>query len=214
LRPADCPKWEDDKDSALPGIALAAQSFAKFAERQNPKQHILTHGDIKVWHHRLFENTVPKSYYAGYYRGVDPKHPCLEADVRVGPNIGTPANDVERQMKEFSDELGRAINKVDQFCSSQRPMADRIKAAARIAAFAGGSIIKIHPFINGNGRMARLVMNFFLHRYLDIAIFAINRPKDPFSPTYEEASEVAMRDGNFAILYQYLIGSIASKLAV
>jgi hypothetical protein len=49
-------------------------------------------------------------------------------------------------------------------------------------------------------------MNFFLYRYLGKMYFSINRP-----PTYDyaQASAIAMADGNFTPLYQYLLQIIA-----
>src|ERR1035438_9394764 len=98
-------------------------------------------------------------------------------------------------MKGFSDELTKSTMSTDEFLATERPQIVRVQAAAQLAAFAGGSIIKIHPFVNGNGRIARLAMNFFLHRYLNRVPFFIDRPTNP---DYSNASRYAMQTGNFA----------------
>jgi fido (protein-threonine AMPylation protein) len=169
----DCPKWIHDDDTALPGIAQAASAFFRFIERQNPKSYLLTQGDIKQWHLNLFGETVPVSYYAGHYRGEYPNKPCLNTDVHVGDVFGTPAAQVEEAMHHFSEELVRATKATDEFIASSKSELDRIKAAVQLAAMAGGSIIQIHPFVNGNGRMARLIMNFFLHRISNESHFSL-----------------------------------------
>lgn len=202
----DCPQWIQDDDSALPAIAAAAQSFVRFMERQNPRKYILTHGDLKQWHQKLFEKVVPVSYYAGNYREVNPAKPCLETNVHVAGIFGAPYEEVEAKMRSFSAELARATTAVDQFLQVGRTAVARVKAAAQIAAFAGGSIVQIHPFVNGNGRIARLAMNFYLHRYLDYVPFFIDRPTHP---SYSTASQIAMQSGNFTPLYQYLVEIIA-----
>jgi fido (protein-threonine AMPylation protein) len=176
-------------------------------ERQNPKFYILTHGDLKDWHKKLFEKTVPVSYYAGNFRKKDPAKPCLEGNVNVAGVPGAPFEEVERLMKEFSEELTRSTAATDEFLAMGRSQVVRVQAAAQLAAFAGGSIIKIHPFVNGNGRMARLAMNFFLHRYLNRVPFFIDRPADL---DYSTASRFAMQTGNFIPLYQYLVGLLAT----
>jgi fido (protein-threonine AMPylation protein) len=205
LKLLDCPKWVDDRDAALPGIAKAASAFWRFLERQNPKLYILTHGDLKEWHRKLFERTVPVPYYAGNYRQEDPFKPCLDQDIHVDGTLGAPAADVERLMKKFSEQLQAATQSTDEYLASRTgPL--RVKAAVQIAAFAGGSIIQIHPFINGNGRIARLAMNFYLHRYLGFTPFFIDRPTNP---DYSAASAIAMATGNFVPLYQYLLELIA-----
>lgn len=202
----DCPQWINDDDSALPGIAQAALAFLRFMERQNPKSYLLTHGDLKAWHKKLFEKTVPVPYYAGNYRKKDPAKPCLEGDVHVAGVYGTPFAEVEQQMKKFSDELAKFTTLTDEFLLIKQSQIVRVKAAAQLAAFAGGSIIKIHPFVNGNGRMARLAMNFFLHRYLNCVPFFIDRPTNP---DYSTASRSAMQTGSFVPLYQYVIELLA-----
>lgn len=202
----DCPEWIKDDDYALPAIAQAAQSFLRFMERQNPNRYTLGHGDLKVWHKKLFEQVVPVRYYAGNFRGVSPSKPCLEVNVGVAGVPGAPYEQVEALMTAFSERLRNATEAVDSFLATDRPIVVRIQAAARIAALAGGSIIQIHPFVNGNGRMARLAMNFYLHRYLGRIPFFIDRPTNP---DYSAASKYAMRDGNFIPLYQYLIELLA-----
>lgn len=205
----DCPQWIHDDDSALPGIAQAAQSFVRFMERQNPKLYLLTHGDLKAWHKKLFEKTVPVPYYAGNYRKSDPTKPCLEWEVHVAGVYGAPFVEVELLMKKFSEDLAKSTLSTDEFLAIDRAQIARVQAATQLAAFAGGSIIKIHPFVNGNGRMARLAMNFFLHRYLNRVPFFIDRPTNP---DYSTASRYAMQTGNFVPLYQYVVELLATSL--
>jgi hypothetical protein len=202
LKLLDCLKWEKDPDSTLPRIALAASAFLPFLNRQNPKKYLLTHGDLKVWHKKLFQNAVPVPYYAGNYRKKDLAKPCLEKEVQVNGVAGAPFSQVETLMKKFSDQLGKATIATDEYLAMPRTPQERIHAAAQIAAFAGGEIIKIHPFLNGNGRIQRLAMNFFLHRYLNVVPFFVDRPTNP---NYSAAGFYAMRDGVYLPLYQYLI---------
>jgi fido (protein-threonine AMPylation protein) len=206
LKLFDCPDWKSDENSALPDIAQGASAFVRFSNRQNPKRYILTHGDIKEWHKKLFLKTVPVPYYAGNFRSIDPAKPCLNTPVYVNGVPGAPAAEVAEQMKRFSDELGRATKSTDEYLTSERSPVERYQAAAQLAAFAGGKIIQIHPFRNGNGRMARMVMNFFLLRYLNYAPFYIDRPKHP---AYAPASQIAMQYGVVIPLYQYLLELIA-----
>lgn len=202
----DCPKWVTDDDAALPAIAQAAHSYFRFLVRQNPKKYILTHGDLKGWHKKLFEKIVPVPYYAGNYRGTAQGKPCLATDVGVNGVPGAAYQTVEGEMQAFSEELGRATIACDGYVGPNRPLIALVQAAAQIAAFAGGSIIKIHPFVNGNGRIARLAMNFYLHRYLGRTPFFIDRPTNP---DYSTASQYVMQTGNFTPLYQYLVELIA-----
>jgi fido (protein-threonine AMPylation protein) len=201
-----CPEWTTEDQGKLPDIAQAASAIVDFILRQNPKRYILGHGDLKVWHRELFIKVAPVRYYAGNYRCIHAGRPCLNAQVGVGPNLGTPPAEVEEEMKKFSSAMEGHTRATDEFVDRTASPIARLQAAAQLAAFTGGSVIRIHPFLNGNGRIARLTMNFFLYRYLGKMYFSINRP-----PTYDYAqvSTVAMADGNFTPLYQYLLQIIA-----
>src|ERR1700733_12989580 len=147
-------------------IVKAASSIYDSFLRQNAKRYVLHYGDLKEWHKKLFSQAVPVQYYAGNFRSVEAKMPCLDINVGVGSNAGTPQANVEKEMKKFSNDLELAIQATDEFVERSQSHINRLKAATQLSAFAGGTIIRIHPFINGNGRIARLAMNFFLHRYL------------------------------------------------
>jgi fido (protein-threonine AMPylation protein) len=201
-----CPEWTAEDSGKLPDIAQAASSIVNFIVRQSLKRYILGHGDLKVWHRELFNKVVPVRYYAGNYRGIHAGRPCLDFQVRVGPNLGTPPDKVEEEMKKFSVELETNTRATDEFVDRGAPPISRLQAAAHLAAFAGGSVIQIHPFLNGNGRVARFTMNFFLYRYLGKMYLTLNRPPEY---DYAQASAVAMADGNFTLLYQYLLQIIA-----
>ena len=201
-----CPKWESEDSGKLPDIAQAASAIVDFIIRQNSKRYILGHGDLKVWHRELFNKVVPVRYYAGNYRGVHAGRPCLDVQVGVGSNLGTSPVEVEKEMKIFSAELESNTRATDEFVDRGAAPISRMQATAHMAAFAAGSVIRIHPFLNGNGRIARFTMNFFLYRYIGKMYFFINRPP---GYDYANASEVAMADGNFIPLYQYLLQIIA-----
>lgn len=201
-----CPPWTNEDPSKLPLIVKAASSIYDSFIRLNAKRYVLHHGDLKEWHKKLFSQAVPVQYYAGNFRNVEANMPCLNVDVAVGSNAGTPQANVEKEMKRFSSDLGPAIQATDEFVERTQSPINRLKAVTQLAAFAGGTIIRIHPFINGNGRIARLAMNFFLHRYLGKLPFFIDRPTHP---SYAEASRIAMETGNFIPLQQYLVEIIA-----
>jgi fido (protein-threonine AMPylation protein) len=188
-------------------MAQAASAFVRFMKRQNPKGYIFNYGDLKDWHRTFFGKIVPVPYYAGNFRGIDPSKPCLDGDVHVNGVFGAAPANVESLMKNFSDELARATIATDEYVGRHSDLISRIHAATQLAAFAGGTVIKIHPFLNGNGRMARLIMNFHLHRYLGEVPFYVDRPSHP---NYGRASTIAMQSGNFIPLRQYLIEVIAS----
>lgn len=70
-------------------------------------------------------------------------------DYRVAHDVGLPPNDVAQAVSELLAEVNDAIQKPS---TPQR--------ALTIAAFAHARLVDIHPFADGNGRIARMLMNY------------------------------------------------------
>lgn len=204
-----CPQWQQPEPfDKLDSVAHAAVAIYEFILRQNPRKYLLGHGDLKTWHGKLFKGVVPVPYYAGNYRSSDKRHPCLNTDVQVRPGVlGAPFPEVPGRMERFSEMLVSATKDTDKYVGTQKAGILQLKAAVQLAAFAAGSIIQIHPFLNGNGRMARLTANFFLNRYGFRMPFYIDRPGP--GTEYVAASDAAILTGNFGPLANYLVAALA-----
>jgi fido (protein-threonine AMPylation protein) len=207
VRNLPCPKWSNPEPiERLAGIASGAQAVFDFIKRQNPKGYILHQGNLKDWHKKLFAEAVPVAYYAGNFRSSDPRYPCLNVDVEVGPNRGVPFAEVSDQMMRFSAQMKEFTLRTDEYCALHQSLVERTKASAQIAAMAAGKIIQIHPFVNGNGRIARLTANFFLNRYgLKMPLY-VDRPP---GADYVQACALAMT-GDVILLYRYLVALLAT----
>jgi len=108
-------------------------------------------------------------------------------------------------MIEFSGVLETTTLDTDKFVASQKSAELRLKAAAQLAAFAAGRIIQVHPFLNGNGRIARLAADFFFNRYGSPMPFFITRPSAlGIDAEYPTASRAAML-GDYSPLYKYFV---------
>lgn len=70
-------------------------------------------------------------------------------DYRVADTVGFPPEEVEPAIKELLAEMAEAMS---------APRAS--KNALTIAAYAHARLVDIHPFADGNGRVARLLMNY------------------------------------------------------
>ena len=158
-----------------------------------------------MWHGKLLKSVVPVSYYAGNYRSAARQHPCLNVDVQVGNVFGSPFQEVPDRMADFSRTLESATVDTDHFIEEQQSVDLKLKAAAQIASLAAGSVIQIHPFRNGNGRIARFTANFFFDRYGFKMPFYIQRPS---GADYGAASAAVML-GDFVPLYQYFVTLMA-----
>lgn len=211
MAPPNCPDWSQRETAEkLPHVVLGMADFHRFIFR-SAKRYVISHGDIKTWHGKIFAAVVPLDYYAGNYRSDDPSKPCLAVDVTVGPNQGAPYPQVPDLMGEFSSELQKLVTDTARYCGrgSVSPI-DRTRAVAQLAAFAIGSLIRIHPFINGNGRMSRLVANYVLHRfgYPLLHPHPYDRPVDQ---EYAVAAEASMRN-DFRPMFRFVLVCLAGAI--
>jgi len=144
------------------GLTISGKSMREHLEATNHKNAIeylndlltkvepITQEDIKKIHHLILEGIDNK--YAGRYRDVEV---YITGSTYLPPK---PIN-LPDLMLDFSKWL------VDQQENNKlHPV--------RFAAQAHFKLVDIHPFIDGNGRSARLLMNFILMKYgYPIAVF-------------------------------------------
>ncbi len=205
-----CPEWYlPETDGQLPSVTRGLAEFHGFIFNK-AKSHILLHGDLKTWHGTIFRGVVPLAYYAGHYRSDDSQRPCLRRSVKVGNNPGAPFAEVPNLMRELSQEMRYMTGKTDRYIGYGPTPTDRARAAIQLAATYMGKFIRIHPFVNGNGRMARLTSNYTLHRYGYPMPFYTPYPRPGVD--YEKVSEACM-GGDFVPLYKYLLTLLGSQVS-
>ncbi len=203
-----CPPWVSaENDSQLPEVVAGLERIHQFL-RQRAPGYVLGHGDLKTWHSTIFKNVVPLFYYAGNYRCSDPALPCLNVNVRVGANSGAPFAEVPALMSEFSHSMVSEISRTDSFLRGGASRANQILAIVELAAFCMGRFVQIHPFLNGNGRICRMIGNYTMERYGFPSLHwpPIVRP----AGEYESASEASMR-GDFTPMKRYLLVALSAQ---
>jgi hypothetical protein len=83
--------------------------------------------------------------------------------------------------------------------------ADQVQRVATIIGCAIGAFILIHPFLNGNGRMSRLLWRVLLYRMgLPDGVSVIRRPGPPYDAVMGEAM-----NGNFGPAVLMVLNAIA-----
>jgi Fic family protein len=164
----DCPRWREDRSREGEPPTEAARRLAALREAITDGREdtfaAAPAATLRRWHRRTFDGLVPLDCYAGSVRGPHPDHPCLARDVRTGGGGGTPWQDVARELDAFDRTVRTLVDEADALARSEAPYAwtlPVLDAVARIAA----EIVRIHPFLNGNGRMSRLATAWLLHRY-------------------------------------------------
>lgn len=147
------------------------------------------------WHRRIFAGvTLPVPYYAGEVRDDDPRFPELVGyEVRVGPQPGLPSREVPAALHRFEVQMQRAVALLD----AQVPVGEvpretgTLGSVVTLCALAHGEWARIHPFANGNGRIARLWANWSALRY-GLPPFVRLRPR-PEGFLYSRAAGDSMR---------------------
>lgn len=186
--------WNDDPAGTHQLIeansrALLASLAADAAKRSVPGI-ALAHR----WHKALFHGVaVPSPSYLGNPRDSDPLHPDLiDYEVAVGARQGLPANRVPAALAVFQTAIRTAVKDYDEtFASGVAPSTtDDVLAVVELAAVTHGEWVRIHPYANGNGRVARVWANWVALRYC-LPPFIRVKPR-PAGLIYERAATASM----------------------
>ncbi len=183
------PDWDADSPALARNIASLSRLLATGARKREP----LTVEAAREWQIALMRGLMaddPK--YVGAFRG----EPGLEyVQVHVNGLFGVAARDVAAALGVFDRRLQGAIAHLDgQIPGATLPGTDQLGAVIELCAWAHAEWVRIHPFANGDGRVARLWVNSLAMRY-GLPPFVRIRPRP--GGDYGKAGERAMR-GDFA----------------
>jgi fido (protein-threonine AMPylation protein) len=143
--------------------------------------------DTRTVHEKSFQALTPASYehYAGHYRGESFK--CLvdyEVSISSNPLVGHLPPTVPMEMEGFKDDLRAVASQLDflwQVNNAFLSKASKIRRLAELVAALFNYFLEIHPYANGNGHMARvIVMSLFSRFGIFLRKWPLNqRPPDP-----------------------------------
>lgn len=156
------------------------------------------------WHRQTYlQVTVPVPYFVGGIRDSDPEEPEL-VDYSVGVRgptgaviPGVPAAQVPGQLRTFQRSVQDRIEELDRLIPARGPLLQHADKVLETCAFTHGEWVRIHPFVNGNGRIARIWANWCALRY-GLPDFVRLRPR-PQGDGYAFAAEQSMF-GNHAYM--------------
>lgn len=183
--------WDDDSPRLEANLEAAFERLREQAEaRERP-----TDAMVKEWHRIMMSGLdVPEPAFVGRFRGEE----GVEwIDVRVAECLGTPWAEVATELDAFVTGLGRALAVLDEIIPAGAGPADRdqLSAVLTLTALTHARWVAIHPFVNGNGRTARMWADWIALRY-GLPAFVRLRPR-PDMPGYAAAARAALCRGEF-----------------
>lgn len=155
------PKWSEDDPEYIQYVADRIETILTEID-ENRK--VPDTKEIERWHRVIYSPVAKDRSVVGRVRQLDRRAPLLGKDVAVGKHPGVTSAAVPQVMGNFSSELKKRVEGLDgqwdQLCD-----AEQFEQIVALVAWAHGQFVRIHPFHDGNGRMARLLANSLLLRY-------------------------------------------------
>ena len=195
------PSWQEDDPNNLSLIQGNVAQLITELRATAPARLLPTCEELCRWHALLYVGCeVPVAGYAGHFRG-DPTVPELIGyEVGLGARLkdgnlekmGVWAHRVSNEMNAVLAGLSAVFAELDtRLPVGKSPStADQILEVISFAALAHGEFLRVHPFANGNGRIARLLVAFICLRY-GLPMFLHIKPR-PESDDYIRASRDSM----------------------
>jgi Fic family protein len=178
------PDWDQDSPQLRRNLAQVLRSIKENASHRK----VPTVEDARKWHEIIMRGlTVPDQNFVGTFRGEEGVE---DVEVRIGRQSGVIAGQVANEPARCEQTLQRAVQHLDQLLPPGTQLnTDTMLAILDLCAWAHAEWVRIHPFANGNGRIARLLASSVAMRY-GLPPFVRLRPR-PMGD-YCSASEQAM----------------------
>jgi Fic family protein len=189
---ASVANWDANSPQLVRNLQDLVPTVAHDAAERKP----LSSEVIRQWQERIMRGLEPDDREPiGAYRG---EVGLEEYDVAVAGRPGAPAERVSAELANFDRALAGLLEDLDRQIargpSGERPAKDQVDATIIACAWAHGEWLRIHPFPNGNGRTARLLVNSIALRY-GLPAFMRVRPRP--GAAYVWVAQRAM-DGQWA----------------
>ncbi|AOS80720.1 Fic family protein [Hydrogenophaga intermedia] len=188
------PHWDADS----PELRANLKRIFKAMRRHAEARHALNAADIKGWHADMMKGlSVPEAADVGVsesdLKGAFRGPPRLaHVTVTIGIHEGVAPDRVLGEVGALLERVAITVAVLDEAIGSKAPARftrDELRAVCELAGTLHGEWVRIHPFGNGNGRMARLLANWVLMRY---GIEPVLSPRPRPEGLYELAARASM----------------------
>ena len=151
--------WDADSPQLRRNLASVARAISDSADRRDKPSLDLA----REWHRQTMNGLlVPDTAYVGRFRG----EPGAQVDVIIGAAEGVAYQSVRAQLDNFERRMQAVVAALDREYPADAELGtDAVAAVAELAGWAHAEWVRIHPFVNGNGRTARMWANFLLQRF-------------------------------------------------
>ncbi len=144
------------------------------------------------WHGAMMNGLTPRPpaepTWFGCFRGEEGQE---DIGIRVGSYTGTHPALVSRDLEQFEIRLGELVTFLDeQLPSGEGLDSATVEMVLQLMSWTHNEWVRIHPFANGNGRIARIWANWVAMRY-GLPPFVHLRPR-PAGHLYADAASAAM----------------------
>lgn len=168
--------WDDALEATPPAIAAITLGIlgVEVWLAANATTSMLSLRVVEDFHRAMFGGVFPE--FAGRLRGPAPRY--LPVNVHFGRFRGEA---YERVPDACDAVIGRVAGLLRQL-DDLRPTLDQDAfehEALKVAAYVHCELVRIHPFRNGNGRVARTCINYVAARY-GLLPLTLERPRGAY----------------------------------
>lgn len=188
LKEKPCIPWIKDTGLNDAVVRQAADGALQRAVRSFRDRNLSTE-EIAEIHRVLTAPVVPVGYYAGGIRQDSSRYRCLAQDVEVGGIPGSHFREVLVDLARLCHEYAGAIATYEARLDEMRDR-EKARGLALVTAKMVAGFIRVHPFLNGNGRTSRIIWAAILATFGFVPQHDVTiRP----APPYPELMAQAMR---------------------
>jgi hypothetical protein len=184
------PPWNSDDPADGATILGNVKALTNGLKNLAHLRTIPTLEDVLDWHSALYTHcSLPCDDYLGRLRGDRSIPELVGYEVGVGPTqpdgypskVGVWSQDVATEVEGLFRGIAAALVRLDAIVPVGSAPGDPVQlhAVVGLCALIHGEWVRIHPFANGNGRIARLWVAFIALRYgLPVFVTVKPRPND------------------------------------